>query len=157
MSSGKIPPTSARDMVGIASRSPGPDTLNRPAIAVAENEPAVDLQMIANLHEEGDDLLVDLIELFSSEAPRQLTRIRDSLVAGDWQIVRIAAHTLRGTASNFGAYVMRDLAAKIETAAYPAETDEVVHLLEQLGTQYERVRGALAEAKAKLAADSTST
>jgi HPt (histidine-containing phosphotransfer) domain-containing protein len=134
----------------IVSPFPVPETLNRPAIAVVPNEPVVDVQAVASLREEGDDLLVDLIELFSSEVPRQLIRIRDGLIACDWQVVRIAAHTLKGTASTFGANRMRTLAATIETAAYPEETDKVAPLLDQLVTQCEYVRAALAAERAQL-------
>jgi HPt (histidine-containing phosphotransfer) domain-containing protein len=137
------------------SRPLAPEKLNSCAIAISANASAVDIQAVASLHEEGDDLLADLIELFCSEAPRQLSQIRDGLMACDWQVVRRAAHTLRGTASTFGANRMRELAVKIETAAYPEETEEVVPLLEQLVTQCDRVRDALAEETARLGASNT--
>jgi HPt (histidine-containing phosphotransfer) domain-containing protein len=141
----------------MASRSPTLETLNSRAISSSPNVPAIDVQAVASLHEEGDDLLNDLIELFSSEAPRQLTRIRDGLIACDWPVVRVASHTLRGTASTFGADRMRDLAAKIETAAYPEETKEVLPLLDQLVTQCDLVHSALAEEIARLGASDTPT
>jgi two-component system, sensor histidine kinase and response regulator len=138
------------DGLEAVSRSPAPELLKSPASAVAANEPAVDVQAVMSLREEGDDLLADLIQLFSSETPRQLTRIRDGLIACDWPVLRIAAHTLKGAAGIFGANRMRTLAAKIETAAYPEETDKIAPLLEQLVAQCERVRIALAEERARL-------
>jgi two-component system sensor histidine kinase/response regulator len=139
------------------SRPPAPETLNGRAVAAAENEPAVDVLTIASLHKEGDDLLTDLVELFFAEMPKQLARIRDGLAACDWQVVRLAAHTLKGTAGTFGAHTRHDLAAKIEAVAYPEATEEVALLLEQLATQCERVRNALTEETAKLRANDTAT
>lgn len=55
------------------------------------------------LCDEGDDLLSKLVDMFVSEVPLQLAALEEVLIKGDVGATRLAAHTLKGTAGNFGA------------------------------------------------------
>lgn len=53
---------------------------------------------------EGDiELLKELAELFLQECPRMLAEIEHAIAAGDPQALQHAAHTLKGSVSNFAA------------------------------------------------------
>lgn len=59
-------------------------------------------------------LLAELIDLLRSESPRLLSDLRQSLEASDANGVERAAHTLRGSVSNFGARAASQAALKLE-------------------------------------------
>ena len=62
-------------------------------------------------------LLVELIELFESECPRQLDAIRRSIEDGDCQAVYRSAHTLKGSAGIFDAHALLSLLQRLEARA----------------------------------------
>jgi CheY-like chemotaxis protein len=62
-------------------------------------------------------LLRDLIALFEGECPRLLADIRAGLESDDGSRVRLAAHALKGAASNFGARPATKAAERLELLA----------------------------------------
>ena len=70
------------------------------------------------LHEQvgGDpDLLREIVALFLDDSPRLLGEIRGAAVTGDVDRLMRAAHTLKGSASNFGACELMEAALALET------------------------------------------
>lgn len=109
---------------------------------------------IAELREEGEDFLSDLIELFLTETPARLALLATAIAEGDPRTAERAAHTLKGTAAVLGADAMQAIAAAVEMAARAGELGEVARLFDGLRTASERVRVALlAERIATLPAD----
>jgi HPt (histidine-containing phosphotransfer) domain-containing protein len=62
-------------------------------------------------------LLRELAGLFLEDSPKWMGEIRQALSAGDPAGLRRAAHTLRGSASNFGARPSEDAAGRLEALA----------------------------------------
>lgn len=60
------------------------------------------------------ELLRELAGLFKEDAPRLLTEIREAIGNGDANRIERAAHSLKGTAGNFGAYQTAAAAGRIE-------------------------------------------
>jgi two-component system sensor histidine kinase/response regulator len=78
---------------------------------------------------EGDtELLQEIVALFLEDSPRVLEEVRAAVAAGDAVALKRAAHTLKGSASNFGAAAVVATALELEamgrtgdlTAAGPA-------------------------------------
>jgi HPt (histidine-containing phosphotransfer) domain-containing protein len=70
---------------------------------------------------EGDlDLLKEMVDLFLEEVPNMVAAIEQALIAGDPSALQHAAHTLKGSVSNFAA---------------PAAT-EASFVLEKIGRQH---------------------
>ena len=111
----------------------------------------INAETLADLREDGDDLLIDLIDLFFRETPERLRVLTAALAAGDRALVERSTHTLKGTAATFGADAMRDVAAEAETAAHAGQLDRVAHLLPTLQQEADRVHEALATQRARLA------
>jgi DNA-binding response OmpR family regulator len=66
----------------------------------------------------GDEaLLRDIAELFRQDAPRQLDAIRAGISSGNTDAIYLAAHTLRGAASNFGPAPLLACVAELERSA----------------------------------------
>lgn len=63
------------------------------------------------------ELLVEVIDLFLEDGPLLIEGIRKGLADGDSAVVRMAAHSLAGTAANFDAVEVTTLARELETHA----------------------------------------
>jgi signal transduction histidine kinase/DNA-binding response OmpR family regulator len=93
---------------------------------------------------DGDTVLLEkVVGLFLEECPKAMADIRKAIDEGDAQHVNLAAHTLKGSASNFGAPAAVDLALRLERMGrdqdlggaeevYVALTEEVEHLRKAL-------------------------
>jgi HPt (histidine-containing phosphotransfer) domain-containing protein len=95
------------------------DSLSKPGRAF--QEPAITPKVVERLREladDGDDdILTELIDTFLRSAPRMLADANDAnsrRAPGD---LALAAHTLQGSCSNFGAKPLRELAEHLETLA----------------------------------------
>lgn len=103
----------------------------------------IDVQVIEELREDGGDLLSELVEMFIIEVPLQLDALEAALRKPDAGAARLAAHTLKGTASNFGAAQMRMLASSLEEKARNATLDGWPAICAELRAESARVRQAL--------------
>lgn len=106
----------------------------------ADHTPLLCSATMASLREEGEDFLLDLIDLFVSEAPRRVAELTTALAEGNRSMTRRVAHTLKSTAAVFGADALEAVAAATELAARAGEMHEVARLLPDLFTTTEQVR-----------------
>jgi HPt (histidine-containing phosphotransfer) domain-containing protein len=117
----------------------------------ADNPRPIDPAALANLKEIGGgdaSFVVELITMFGEDSPPRLEGIATALVAGDAAELAKNAHSLKGTGSNFGADQFRSLAQAIETAGKEGDISGVPPLLEELKSEFVRVKQALDEAAA---------
>lgn len=89
------------------------------------------------------ELLAEVIELFLEDGPMEIENMRRGLTDGDSAVVRRAAHSLAGSAGNFGAVEVTTLARRIEAharaedlaaskQAFPPLQHAVVQMLDRL-------------------------
>jgi PAS domain S-box-containing protein len=91
-----------------------------------------------------DDALVrELAELFQGDCPRLLQRVAAAVRAGDPEAVRQAAHTLKGSASNFGAADATRLALCLEEMGRAGDLAGAEEVYAQLEAALHRLREAL--------------
>lgn len=92
------------------------------------------------------DILDQIIRLYLDSTPELLSKLRLGLKKGHAEVVRTAAHTLKSSSAIVGANRLAELCKRIETAARSdAFTFDPVSM-EQLDTEYARVRIALERA-----------
>ncbi|RIK38907.1 MAG: hybrid sensor histidine kinase/response regulator [Chloroflexi bacterium] len=87
--------------------------------------------------------LRELIDGFLDDAPQLVAALRRGLETGDAAAIRLAAHSLKSNAADFGAERLRTLAQTLEQQAKAgtlAGADELVAAVEQ---EYQRVERAL--------------
>jgi histidine phosphotransfer protein HptB len=107
---------------------------------------SVDPHAIAELREinpADDSFLRDLIQIFLEDTPRRLAEIQGALAGGDARILTIAAHSLKGSAANFGAHHLRALCERVETAGKQGALDPVAAQLPALREEFGRVAAEL--------------
>jgi len=100
----------------------------------------------ATLHCVGEDreLLGELAALFLEECPRQLAGIRAALESHDCHKLQIAAHTMKGSVSTFGALAATQAALRLEVLARSGSLAGAEDLLAELELALEPVGTVLA-------------
>jgi HPt (histidine-containing phosphotransfer) domain-containing protein len=73
-----------------------------------------------------------MIALFREEASLRLAALREAGRARDSAALRVAAHTLRGTAAAVGAHEVAELCASLERGAHDQVLDDIDTRLEAL-------------------------
>jgi CheY-like chemotaxis protein len=134
-----------------------------PAVRIriaASTEPAIDLDRIEALRELGgddpEDILTDLIDTFTSNAAQIQADATLALAAGRGADLARAAHTLRGSCSNFGANSLQALSQQLEALARTPEffesaqaRAEAEYLLRVIEDELNRVGAALGQYRKK--------
>ena len=110
--------------------------------------PLLDETVIAGLQDlvEADPTLIDdLLETFEEQAPQLLAQIREGLATTDAELVRRAAHTLKGSSANLGASTLADLASQVERVGKDGLAADPSALVDQIEALLPRVGAALRE------------
>jgi signal transduction histidine kinase/CheY-like chemotaxis protein/HPt (histidine-containing phosphotransfer) domain-containing protein len=116
-------------------------------VEAAAQVDAVDQTALARLQElmGGDPRhLHELIDSFLEDAPRLIGELRRGLAAGDAAAVRLAAHTLKSNAADFGATTLRAQAQSLEQLAKGGTLAGAEPLINSIAQAYEPVQRALA-------------
>jgi two-component system, sensor histidine kinase and response regulator len=122
----------------------GPNLRGRTAEAP---ECPIDLSVIAGLRELSEpgrpEPLVELIQLFLKDAHPKLERMNSALRGKDLTTLALAAHSLKGSASNLGARRLADLCAAMEKHAKASDLAESANILLETESEFHRVEAAL--------------
>src|SRR5215210_5945336 len=87
--------------------------------------------------------LAELIDSYFDDTPRQLALMRRALEVGDAEELRRAAHTLKSNSANFGAMTLSSICKELEALGKRGELTGAAEQIEQIETEYTRVRYAL--------------
>lgn len=110
-----------------------PATLNRDS-----------LEALKSLQAEGDDgFLKEMVDLFLTDTPLRLNDMESALQEGQQQDFVRAVHSIKGASANFGADDLHALCAEIEQMGRTGQLDEAGARIEQVHSEFERVRMAL--------------
>jgi HPt (histidine-containing phosphotransfer) domain-containing protein len=111
----------------------------------------IDREVIGSLLDavDGDrEFLVDLIETWLDDAPRQLAYIEAAAAAGDSADLVPPAHTLKSTSASLGATEVAELARVLEHQARmgaPADAEVVARLRSSIAHASDGLRAIAAE------------
>lgn len=107
----------------------------------------VDAQILAGFREMGADqggsLLRSLIETFLENTPQVIAAAREALAGRVSAELERAAHTLKGSSSNFGAERMGAACAELERAAHDGVPDGAAAMIAAIESEFASVRIAL--------------
>ena len=93
-----------------------------------------------------DEFVVEIVQMFREDTPPRFEELTACVAQGDAGRLAKAAHSLKGSASNFGAKHFRELAEQIELLGKGGDLSVVTPVIAALKTEYERVLAALDEA-----------
>ncbi len=92
--------------------------------------------------DEGDDFLREIIGIFLEDTPLRFTELDDALRVRDVGKFARAAHSIKGSSSNVGAFLLRGEAEALEQKAHLG-WDGAGESIERLRQEFERTKQAL--------------
>ncbi len=93
----------------------------------------------------GPDFVAELVDTFVEEAPAMLDQLRVARAAGDADVFRRAAHSLKSNSATFGALQLSALARRLELDGLAADPSRDNVAIDALEAAYQRVAAALQE------------
>jgi light-regulated signal transduction histidine kinase (bacteriophytochrome)/DNA-binding response OmpR family regulator len=102
-----------------------------------------DIEVLDSLREDDADHLGRLIEVFAATAATDASNLRRALEHSNAASMSMAAHSLKGSCSNFGAAPLCDLCVQIEEAARSANLDGTADLITRAEQELDRLLKAL--------------
>ena len=122
-----------------------------PAVTPPAEEPTLDFSVLATLRDLSEpgqpDPVIELIDLFMEDAPDRLHAMESSLDHRDQEALKVAAHSLKGSAKNLGAKPLARICAELEKQALAADWDNGLLTLKAIGQEFEKLRAVLAAEK----------
>ena len=90
-----------------------------------------------------EDLLREITSIFLSEYPELLREIAAGIAASDTQRIEQAAHSLKGSVSNFGAQAATESAHRLEIIGRQGSIEEAPAAYTDLVSQFEQLQPVL--------------
>jgi HPt (histidine-containing phosphotransfer) domain-containing protein len=91
------------------------------------------------------DVIVSLLNAFSTGTGQVLERLHNALTAGDRQAVAALVHEVRGTCGNLGVDSMAHIAVQIEDAVETGDWPNGLILMDELQNMFTQVQRAISE------------
>jgi HPt (histidine-containing phosphotransfer) domain-containing protein len=105
----------------------------------------IDRQALDRLKEWGGDKLAgQMLRLFLKNSGTRMDQIRDGAERGDPSESERGSHSLKSSAANIGAELVRALATRMESASLEQDVDEIRRILPDLETAYSEAMAELA-------------
>lgn len=104
--------------------------------------------------EEGEVVILDLIQLFLDESHKDMAKLRKALQISSSEEVHNAAHSLKGSSLHLGAHPFAQTCAKLETAARGNNLEQAPALMQGIEIAYEKLLEALHKIQADLKGES---
>jgi HPt (histidine-containing phosphotransfer) domain-containing protein len=109
-------------------------------------EQPIDASAFAELLENvgGDrEFLAELVGTYVSDSPRLFAELRAAIAAGDAEVARRSAHSLKSTSASMGALALSRLCREIEMAAAAGSLAELEASVEPAEAEYGRAAAEL--------------
>jgi PAS domain S-box-containing protein len=107
-------------------------------------EPALDTEVVRHLRSlaEATDasLLNQIFEAFLSDSVERISTLRGALEQGNSELLRKAAHALKGASANVGARRMAEISQELQALGETGTINGALPLVEQLHAEFERVQ-----------------
>ncbi len=105
----------------------------------------IDESVLDSLQEVGgDSLLTEIVEMFLSDCPLRLEKIRTSIGEGDVTGTEDGAHSLKGAAGAVGAMGLHAICAELEMKAMSGSLDGAGEYLRRISDELDKVSSYLA-------------
>jgi len=99
--------------------------------------PIIDPQALERLREWGGDKLAgQMVRLFLKNTGTRMDQIRAGISEGNLEETERGAHSLKSSAANIGAELLRTMATRMESAALESNMDSARELLPELETAF---------------------
>jgi HPt (histidine-containing phosphotransfer) domain-containing protein len=94
-----------------------------------------------------EELVAVILEGFLMDIPKQILTLKGYLEAGDMPGTERQAHTIKGASANISAERLRAAAFEVEKAAKANRLDAMRKLIQELETQFDRLKECMQQDK----------
>ena len=98
-----------------------------------------DAAVVAALRETVGEVVGSMIEAFVEDTPVYLSQLRVAIDADDVQQTRELAHTIKGSAANFGALELVELSRELEERALQSDLHNAIEQVNKLAAAFDRL------------------
>ncbi len=145
-------PVNVEQLRAMLTRWVRPKSMSRISmeLRVSSFEEAIDRKVLEGLKALGggdNDFVLEMIDLFLEQSPRNLEVMRAALDVGDLPAIGKAAHNMKSSSAYLGAKRLSELCAQVESKAHGREVSFVARAVEALTAEFDAVRRALIEEK----------
>jgi len=147
-------PVMQRDVIGILESWLGGVASDKAADQAAETDlssvtdsqaPPLDLPKALNGFDGDRQFFSEVLEVFLRDLQTQRQALGEHILSGDMTSAERLAHTIKGGASNMGAFALANIARKIEHLAETNDTADLSSLLQEMAAEQERIMRYKAE------------
>ena len=92
--------------------------------------------------DDGSDVVIELIDLYLQGTARCINTMRNAANAAEWDVLKRAAHTLKGSSSTLGLRQMAKISRDLEEASF-SPGDDVHTLMSFLEAKFVEVKSVL--------------
>ncbi len=103
------------------------------------SNPPINREYLASLCGDDQEFEKELVDSFTEASPGLLKALRVGVAEGDADMVRNAAHTLKGSSRAIGAEPVGRVSEFVEEKARGGELDDLDELIDQLEHSYSEV------------------
>jgi PAS domain S-box-containing protein len=89
----------------------------------------------------------ELVELFIQDTPKQFVLLKNAYENKDADKIRQLAHTIKGSAGNFGASSLQKIALSLEQAAQTGNLSKIEHLVDAVEMEFEILKKEISKLK----------
>ena len=104
---------------------------------------SINLRSLRKLTGDDPDFLVELIELYLSDTPQRISRLRNYIKQKNVAEIRSEAHNLKGASGNITALPLQELFSQIEEQAMAGCYEDAANLAFKAEMEFERVSKTL--------------
>lgn len=102
------------------------------------------IQALRDLSPDGDaGILQELVTIYLNDTPKQMAQLEEALARQDAPLAARAAHTIKGSSSNFGAEEFSRLANQIEAYGKSNNLPAAAAALPEFKASFAKVAGAM--------------
>jgi diguanylate cyclase (GGDEF)-like protein len=103
----------------------------------------IDREVFSELRESVGETFSKIIEYFLEDTPVSLRAMHEAVASRNAQVLADSAHSVKGSAMNFGANKLANLCRKLEELGRSGSIDGATELLQSVASEYEMVKSVL--------------
>ncbi|MFA5668167.1 MAG: Hpt domain-containing protein [Balneolaceae bacterium] len=93
----------------------------------------LDLSYLYEITGSDSEIIIEMLELFMSETPKQIANIKESVGAGDWIQIKAEAHKLKTNFIYVGLVELNEMTIEIEKLAKEqSDMERIVQIVKKL-------------------------
>lgn len=104
-----------------------------------------DKQVLEMLHDAIGESMTNIVSLFLTEVPQQITQMQQALQTGDLETASRLAHSLKSSAANLGAMRLAAMAADLELRIKNTDKNIVASAIVKLRAEFDQIRNMYTE------------